>query len=113
MCTNYYRVTHYVNQQTRRIAILFTSFCAKKINELAVTSNNLRNNFTGLVTSGLGPDISRGPPVGPRWSKINQGQVTKFMLSAVSTDFPVSEFRNTTPELMSHYKHFLQEIVAL
>jgi hypothetical protein len=42
-------------------------FAVKKINELVVTSNKLRNNLAGLVTSGLRPDLVRGPPVLPRW----------------------------------------------
>jgi hypothetical protein len=50
-----------------RITIFFKSFAVRKINELAVTSNKLTNNFAGLITSGLGPDVARGPPVGPRW----------------------------------------------
>jgi hypothetical protein len=28
-----------------------------------VTSSKLTNNFAGLVTSSLGPDVARGPPV--------------------------------------------------
>jgi hypothetical protein len=40
----------------------FTSLEVNKVNELIVTSNEL-TNFTGLVASGLGPDVSRGPPV--------------------------------------------------
>jgi hypothetical protein len=30
-------------------------------NELVVTRNKLINNFAGLVTSGLGPDVACGP----------------------------------------------------
>jgi hypothetical protein len=45
----------------------FRSFGAKKINELVVTSKKLTNNFAGLVATGVGPDVARGPPVGPRW----------------------------------------------
>jgi hypothetical protein len=48
-----------------RITIFFNSFGVKKIDEL-VTSNKLKNNFTGLVTSGLRSDLARGPPVGLR-----------------------------------------------
>jgi hypothetical protein len=36
----------------------FKSFETKKINELVVTSNILKNNVTGLITSGLGPDVA-------------------------------------------------------
>jgi hypothetical protein len=50
-----------------RITTFFKSFGTKKINERILTSNKLTNNFTGLVTSGLGPDVAGGPPVGPRW----------------------------------------------
>jgi hypothetical protein len=39
-------------------------FRAKKINELVVTNNKLTNDFSGLVTSGLRPDVAHGPPVG-------------------------------------------------
>jgi hypothetical protein len=50
-----------------RITILFLkSFGAKKINELVVTGDKLTNNFTDLVTNGVGPDVSLGPPVVPR-----------------------------------------------
>jgi hypothetical protein len=40
-------------------------FGVKTINELVVTSNKLTNNFVGLVTSGIEPDLARGPPVAP------------------------------------------------
>jgi hypothetical protein len=30
---------------------------------LVVTSNKLKINFAGLVTSGIGPDVAGGPPV--------------------------------------------------
>jgi hypothetical protein len=33
------------------------------MNEFVATTNNLTNNFAGLVTSCLGPDVTRGPPV--------------------------------------------------
>jgi hypothetical protein len=45
-----------------RITICFKSFGVKKINELVATSNKLTNNFAGLITSGLGLDVARGPP---------------------------------------------------
>jgi hypothetical protein len=48
----------------------FKSFGVKKINELVVTSNKFSNNFAGLVTSGLGPDVILGPPVGPHWHRV-------------------------------------------
>jgi hypothetical protein len=48
-----------------RVTIFFISLGENKINELVVTSNKLTNNFAGLVTSVLGPDMARGPPVGP------------------------------------------------
>jgi hypothetical protein len=47
-----------------RITILLKSFGVKKINKLVVTGNRLTYDFAGLVTSGLGPDVTRGPPVG-------------------------------------------------
>jgi hypothetical protein len=46
-----------------RITIFSKSFGVKKINELVITSNKFTNNFSGLVTSCLGPDMARGPPV--------------------------------------------------
>jgi hypothetical protein len=52
-----------------RITIFFKPFGARKISKLVVTSNKLTNNFAGPVTSGLGPDVARGPPVGSRWSR--------------------------------------------
>jgi hypothetical protein len=51
------------------ITNFFKSFGVKKINELVTTSNKLTNNFSGLVTSGLGMDVARGPPVGSRCPK--------------------------------------------
>jgi hypothetical protein len=52
-----------------RITIFFKSFRGKNINEDVGTSNQLTNNFAGLVTSGLGPDVAFGPPVGLRCFK--------------------------------------------
>jgi hypothetical protein len=49
-----------------RIIIFFKFFGENKINELVVTSNKLTNKFAGLVTNGLGPDVARGPSLGPR-----------------------------------------------
>jgi hypothetical protein len=49
-----------------RITIVCNSFGVKKINELVLSSNKLTNNFTSLVTSGLGPDVALGSPVGLR-----------------------------------------------
>jgi hypothetical protein len=49
-----------------RITIFFTFFGMNNVNELVVTSKNFTNNFAGLVTNGLGSDVARGPPVGPR-----------------------------------------------
>jgi hypothetical protein len=49
---------------------IFKHFRMKKVNEFVVTSNKLTNNFAGLVTSGLGPDVARRPPVAPRWLKL-------------------------------------------
>jgi hypothetical protein len=37
----------------------------KKLNEPVVTGNKLKHNFAGLITSGLGPNVARRPPVGP------------------------------------------------
>jgi hypothetical protein len=42
----------------------------KKINELVATSNKLTNNFVGLVTVGLGPNVGRGPPVVPHCARL-------------------------------------------
>jgi hypothetical protein len=44
---------------------LYKSYKIRKINELTVTSNKSTDNFAGLLTSGLKPDVTRGPPVGP------------------------------------------------
>jgi hypothetical protein len=52
-----------------RITNFFKSFGVEKINELVVTSYKLTNNFAGLITNGLGPDVARGPPVGSLWFK--------------------------------------------
>jgi hypothetical protein len=52
-----------------RISVFFKSFRVKKINERVVTRNKLTNNFTGLITTGLGPDVASRLPVGPHYSK--------------------------------------------
>jgi hypothetical protein len=52
-----------------RSLIFYKSFGINKVNELVVTSNKLTNNFAGLVTSGLGPNVASGSPVLPRWYK--------------------------------------------
>jgi hypothetical protein len=49
-----------------RIAIFFKFFGVKKMNEVIVSSNELTNSFAVLVTGGLGPDVARRSPVGPR-----------------------------------------------
>jgi hypothetical protein len=49
-----------------RITIFFSNPSEQRNNELVVNSNKLTNNFAGLVTSGLGQDVARGPPVLPR-----------------------------------------------
>jgi hypothetical protein len=46
-----------------RTTTFFKALRAKKINELLVISNELRNNFAGPVKSGLGSDVARRPPV--------------------------------------------------
>jgi hypothetical protein len=45
--------------------IFFSKFFGAKIivNELVVTSDKLTNDFVGLVTSGLGPDVACESPV--------------------------------------------------
>lgn len=53
-----------------RIAILFRSLAASKINELVVTTKNLTNYLASLVTSGRGSNVARGSPVGTRWTKL-------------------------------------------
>jgi hypothetical protein len=47
--------------------IFFKSFGVKKINKPTVFSKKLTNNFVGQVTIGLGLDVARRPPVGPRF----------------------------------------------
>lgn len=44
------------------ITIFFRSFGVKKVNECVVISNKLTDKFAGLVLSGLGPVVARGPP---------------------------------------------------
>jgi hypothetical protein len=47
-----------------RIVFFFQkAFGMNKINELVVSRNLLLNTITGPVTSDLGPDVVRGPPV--------------------------------------------------
>jgi hypothetical protein len=43
--------------------ICLKSFGVKKINEFVVINRELTNNFAGLVTGGLRPDVAHGPPV--------------------------------------------------
>jgi hypothetical protein len=47
-----------VRKAAEEIRMIFKSFAAKKINELAVTSNKFANNFADLVTNDLGPDVA-------------------------------------------------------
>jgi hypothetical protein len=55
-----------VRKATDEIRIsFFIIIGAQKINELAVTSNNLTNNFVGLVASAFEPDVACGPPFLP------------------------------------------------
>jgi hypothetical protein len=53
----------------------FKSFGVKKIYELVVPSNKLTDNFVGLVTSGLEPDVACRPPVGLHWSRETWSEV--------------------------------------
>jgi hypothetical protein len=48
-----------------KIRIMIFSNPSEKINELVVTRNKATNNFAGLITSDLGPNVARRPPVGP------------------------------------------------
>jgi hypothetical protein len=48
----------------KRITTFFKIFGVKNINEPLVTNNKLTNNFSGLVTSSLEPDVARERPVG-------------------------------------------------
>jgi hypothetical protein len=51
------------SRQEKNLEIfLFKSFGVWKINGLAVPSNKLKNNFTGLVINVLGLDVAREPP---------------------------------------------------
>jgi hypothetical protein len=43
---------------------IFKSFGAREITELVRNGDKLTNIFLGLVTSVLGLDLARGPPVG-------------------------------------------------
>jgi hypothetical protein len=45
------------------VTIILKSVGVKKLNELAVTSNNLTNNFSGLIASCTGPDMARRPRI--------------------------------------------------
>jgi hypothetical protein len=53
---------------------------------IAVTSNKLTNNFEGLVSSGLEPDVTCGSPVGLRWLTSNSA-ISKFVM-AEEINFP-------------------------
>jgi hypothetical protein len=48
------------------------------VHELAVTGYKLTNNFAGLITSGLRPDLARETPVGPRRSTTKNFVMTEF-----------------------------------
>jgi hypothetical protein len=51
-----------------RTAIILNLLKVQKTYEAIETSKYIKkNNFVGLVTSGLWPEVSRGPPVGPIW----------------------------------------------
>jgi hypothetical protein len=51
----------------------FKYFRVNKINETAVTTKKLTNNFAGLVSSGLRPDVASRPPAAPRWLRLLSG----------------------------------------
>jgi hypothetical protein len=74
---------------------LFKSLGIKKINELVITSNKLKNNFVGLVAVGLVLDVARGQPDIPRIVKIviqisysdNQSVSQSLSLSTSQSNF--------------------------
>lgn len=43
--------------------IFFKSLKANKISKSVITNSNLTNYFEGLVTTGFGPDVTRGLPL--------------------------------------------------
>jgi hypothetical protein len=73
-----------------RIAIIFKSFRAKKINGLVVTSKTLANNLVDLVTSGRMVDVARGQRLAQRclrqWCAFNEMH-NKECSSTLITDF--------------------------
>jgi hypothetical protein len=74
--------------------IFFKSFRAKKMNQLVVTSYKLKNNFVGIITSVLGPDVARGPPVVPRWCKVSiRSPSCKVLSNSTLSWFDFSSFR--------------------
>jgi hypothetical protein len=57
-------LVQYLKQETRqKLRYFCKAFGISTINELVLPSNKLTNNFVGLVTSGLEPDMALGPPV--------------------------------------------------
>jgi hypothetical protein len=87
---------HEEADEIRFTIFFFTSFGEVKRIALVVTSNKLTNTFSGLVTSGLGPDVTREPPVGLRWlmpsecrivsSKLVHGMNGWWVFDDVSSD---------------------------
>jgi hypothetical protein len=50
-----------------------------------VTSNKLTDNFTGVVTNGLGTDVVRQPPVAPNYYNLrSRRNIIKYQRSSQS-----------------------------
>jgi hypothetical protein len=48
--------------------MFFISFRVNKTRKLVATSNELTHKFSGLITSGLGPDVAYGAA---RWTTLS------------------------------------------
>jgi hypothetical protein len=59
-----------VRKSADEIRKRFFQSLKNKTNEPVVSGNNSTDIFTGLVTTGFGPDVARGPWVWPRYSTI-------------------------------------------
>jgi hypothetical protein len=59
-----FKLVAYVALLRGAAARFSTSIGIKEMNEVVVISNNFTNNFAGLVTSGVEPEVEGGPPVG-------------------------------------------------
>jgi hypothetical protein len=76
---------------------IFTSFGVKKINKLVVTRNKLTNNFVGLVTSGLEPNVACGAGM-----KFKNKKKFRYGISAYTGPFGAHTYIHTYSYILTY-----------